>query len=183
MILRDMDDIREKADCLRSAEEIDAALSRMAAEITERLQEKNPVAFCVMNGGLFVTGKLVDKLPFAMELDYLHATRYGAETSGGTLHWKVQPERKLKGRTVLLVDDILDEGVTLAELIRYCQEEGAAEVYTAVLVDKIHDRKATGVKADFVGLEVEDRFLFGCGMDIAGYWRNLPALYAMKESE
>ena len=183
MILRDMDDIRLKADCLKSAQEVDAALSRMAQEITKRMAGTNPIAFCIMNGGLFVTGKLVGKLPFALELDYLHATRYGAETCGGELLWKVRPERPLKGRTVLLVDDILDEGVTLAEITRYCQEEGAARVYTAVLVDKKHDRKAPGAKADFVGLEVEDRFLFGCGMDIAGYWRNLPALYAMKEQK
>ena len=183
MVLKDMEDIRQKADCLRSAEEVDAALSRMAQQITKRLEGTNPVAFCIMNGGLFVTGKLVDKLPFALELDYLHATRYGAEQSGGSLLWKVKPERSLKGRTVLLVDDILDEGVTLAEITRYCLEEGAAQVYTAVLVDKIHDRKAPGAKADFVGLQVEDRFLFGCGMDIAGHWRNLPALYAMKEQK
>jgi hypoxanthine phosphoribosyltransferase len=181
MVLKDMNDVLREADCLRSAEEIDAALARMAREITEQLDGSNPIGFCVMNGGLFVMGKLVERLPFALELDYLHATRYGVETSGGELHWKVKPERSLAGRTVLLVDDILDEGVTLAELVRYCNEQGAAAVYTAVLVDKIHDRKATGVKADFVGLEVEDRFLFGCGMDIAGYWRNLPALYAMKE--
>jgi hypoxanthine phosphoribosyltransferase len=181
-MLKDMDDIRLKADCLRSAEEVEAALTSMADAIAEKLRGTNPIAFCVMNGGLFVTGKLVGKLPFALELDYLHATRYGAETCGGTLVWKVRPERSLKGRTVLLVDDILDEGVTLAELVRYCKEEGAAAVYTAVLVDKMHDRKAPGITADFVGLEVEDRFLFGCGMDIAGYWRNLPALYAMKEN-
>jgi len=181
MLLKNMEDIQQEADCLRTAEEVEAALTRMAREITERLAGTDPVAFCVMNGGLFVTGKLVAKLPFALELDYLQATRYGAETSGGLLHWKVRPERSLKGRTVLLVDDILDEGVTLAEISRFCKEQGAAEVFSAVLVDKVHDRKAAGVRADFVGLYVEDRFLFGCGMDIAGYWRNLPALYAMKE--
>jgi len=181
MVLKDMEDIRQKADCLHSAAEVEAALTRMAREITERLAGTNPVGFCIMNGGLFMTGKLVEKLPFALELDYMHATRYGAETCGGTLHWTVRPERPLAGRTILLMDDILDEGVTLAEIIRYCQEKGAAQVYTAVLVDKIHDRKAPGTKADFVGLQVVDRFLFGCGMDIGGYWRNLPALYAMKE--
>jgi len=181
MVLKDMEDIQQKADCLHSAAEVEAALARMAREITGRLAGTNPVGFCIMNGGLFMTGKLVEKLPFALELDYMHATRYGAETCGGILHWTVRPERPLAGRTVLLMDDILDEGVTLAEIIRYCQEKGAAQVYTAVLVDKIHDRKAPGTKADFVGLQVVDRFLFGCGMDIGGYWRNLPALYAMKE--
>lgn len=183
MVLKDMDEVRLKADCLRTAEEVDAALARMAQEITERLDGTDPVVFCIMNGGLFVTGKLVEKLHFSLELDYLHATRYGTETCGGNLHWKVRPERKLKGRTVLLVDDILDEGVTLAEITQYCKEEGAETVYTAVLVDKMHNRKAPGARADFVGLNVEDRFLFGCGMDIGGYWRNLPALYAMKETK
>jgi len=183
MALKDMNDIRQEADCLRSAAEVENALTRMAQEITEAMEGTNPIGFCIMNGGLFMTGKLVDKLPFALELDYMHATRYGAETTGGTLNWKVRPERSLKGRTVLLMDDILDEGVTLAEIIKYCEEEGAEKVYTAVLVEKMHDRKAPGVKADFVGLQVEDRFLFGCGMDIAGYWRNLPALYAMKEEK
>ena len=183
MVLKDMDDIQQKADCLHSAAEVEAALMRMALEITERLAGTDPVGFCIMNGGLFMTGKLVEKLPFALELDYMHATRYGGETSGGVLHWKVRPDRSLKDRTVLLMDDVLDEGVTLAEIIRYCKEEGAAQVYAAVLVDKIHDRKAAGVKADFVGLQVVDRFLFGCGMDIGGYWRNLPALYAMKEEK
>jgi hypoxanthine phosphoribosyltransferase len=183
MVLKTIDDVLQEADCLHPAEEVEAALTKMAGEIGAVLEGKNPLVFCVMNGGLFVTGKLAERLPFALELDYLHATRYGSATSGGTLQWKVRPDRTLKGRTVLLVDDILDEGVTLAELIRFCREEGAAEVYTAVLVDKIHDRKAAEVKADFVGLEVADRFLFGCGMDISGYWRNLPALYAMKENE
>jgi len=181
MVLKDMDDIRSKADCLRSAEEVEAALSRLAREITERLEGTDPLVYCIMNGGLFVTGNLVGRLSFALELDYLHATRYGAQTRGGTLNWLVRPERSLEGRTVLLVDDILDEGVTLAEIIRYCKDAGAAQVYSAVLVDKLHDRKAVGITADFVGLQVEDRFLFGCGMDIAGRWRNLPALYAMKE--
>ncbi|UFS72091.1 hypoxanthine-guanine phosphoribosyltransferase [Geomonas sp. RF6] len=183
MVLKDMNDIRQEADCLRSAAEVEEALTRMAQEITEAMDGTVPVGFCIMNGGLFMTGRLVDKLPFALELDYMHATRYGAETTGGALNWKVRPERSLKGRTVLLMDDILDEGVTLAEIIKYCEDEGAEKVYTAVLVEKMHDRKAPGVKADFVGLQVEDRFLFGCGMDIAGYWRNLPALYAMKEQK
>jgi hypoxanthine phosphoribosyltransferase len=183
MVLNNMEEVLREADCLRSAEEVEEALTRMAQEITERLDGTNPVAFCIMNGGLFVTGSLVGKLPFALELDYLHATRYGTETCGGKLDWKMRPERSLEGRTVLLIDDILDEGVTLAEISQYCKEQGAAQVYIAVLVNKIHDRKQSEIKADFIGLEVEDRFLFGCGMDLAGYWRNLPALYAMKESK
>lgn len=121
------------------------------------------------------------RLPFPLQVDYMHATRYRMETSGADLDWRVAPEAALTGREVLIIDDILDEGKTLAEIIKYCQKKGAANVYTAVLVDKLHDRKAVkGFKADFSGLEAADRFLFGYGMDYKGYWRNAPGIYAVK---
>ena len=107
--------------------------------------------------------------------------RYRQETTGGILEWKLQPESDMKDRTVLIVDDILDEGTTLCAIADYCLAHGAREVLTAVLVDKIHERKARpGLKADFTGLYVEDRFLFGYGMDYKGYWRNAPGIYAVK---
>ena len=116
-----------------------------------------------------------------VQAEYLHATRYRQETTGGILEWKLQPEADMKGRTVLIVDDILDEGTTLCAIADYCLAHGASEVLTAVLVDKEHDRKARpGLKADFTGLYVEDRFLFGYGMDYKGYWRNAPGIYAVK---
>lgn len=172
--------VLDEADCLHDHAEVEAALARMASQITSRLADQDPLLFCVMNGGLIVTGQLLPRLTFPLQCEYLHATRYGKETSGGRLAWVVKPTEPVKGRTVLVVDDILDEGHTLAEIVRYCQEEGAAEVLVAVLVDKLHDRKAPGVKADFVGLEVADRFLFGFGMDYKGYWRNAPGIYAVK---
>jgi hypoxanthine phosphoribosyltransferase len=120
-------------------------------------------------------------LPFPLQVDYLHATRYRMKTSGAELDWRVPPETSLKDRTLLLIDDILDEGKTLAEIIGHCQKEGAATIYTAVLINKLHDRKvAKDLKADFCGLDAEDRFLFGYGMDYKGYWRNAPGIYAVK---
>ncbi|WP_035051529.1 hypoxanthine-guanine phosphoribosyltransferase [Andreprevotia chitinilytica] len=172
--------IIDNADCLHSEAEVLAALDRMAAAMTERLAHSNPIVYTIMNGGLIVAGHLLPKLRFPLECSYLHATRYRHETSGGALNWKVAPTEELKGRTVAIVDDILDEGHTLAAVIEYCKKQGAREVLVAVLVDKQHDRKAPGVRADFVGLEVEDRFLFGCGMDYQGYWRNTLAIYAVK---
>ncbi|HEX9078729.1 MAG TPA: hypoxanthine-guanine phosphoribosyltransferase [Desulfuromonadaceae bacterium] len=173
--------IFEEADLLAPQDEVERAIDRMAAEITERLRDRRPLVLCVMNGGLIVAGQLLPKLRFPLEIDYVHATRYGDKTSGGGLEWKAMPKEELRGRTVLLLDDILDEGVTLDALARHCREQGAAEVCLAVLVEKLHLRKVRpGMRADFSGLEVGDRFLFGYGLDYKGYWRNAPGIYAVK---
>lgn len=177
----EMNQVLAEADCLVSEQEVHAAITRMADAITDRLKDQNPLLFCVMNGGLILTGQLLPQLKFPVQAEYLHATRYRQETTGGILEWKLRPEESMADRTVLIVDDILDEGTTLNAIVDYCRAHGAAEVLTAVLVDKQHDRKARpGLKADFTGLDVEDRFLFGFGMDYKGYWRNAPGIYAVK---
>lgn len=82
---------------------------------------------------------------------------------------------------MLIIDDILDEGHTLAAIVEYCRDAGAENVYTAVLLDKQHDRKAyPGMRADFTGLDVEDRYIFGYGLDYKGYWRNAAGIFALK---
>jgi len=170
-----------EADLLVSEAEVEAAIKRMAQEITSQLEESRPVLLCVMNGGLIFTGQLLTRLVFPLEVDYVHAIRYGHETNGASLQWTVRPQLDLKGRTVLLLDDILDEGVTLAAIAEYCLQQGAAKVMMAVLVEKLHLRKVTpGMRADFTGIEVGDRFLFGYGLDYKGYWRNAPGIYAVK---
>ncbi|MBT0663253.1 hypoxanthine-guanine phosphoribosyltransferase [Geobacter pelophilus] len=173
--------VLQQADILADAEQVTAAIGQMAEEITVRLQAARPVVICVMNGGLVFAGQLLTRLVFPLELTYVHATRYGAEIHGAQLNWLYRPASDLSGRTVLLLDDILDEGITLAAIADWCREQGAAEVLMAVLVDKRHDRKVTpGFRADFTGLETEDRFLFGYGLDFQGYWRNAPGIYAVK---
>jgi hypoxanthine phosphoribosyltransferase len=181
----DLDEVKRamaEADCLATPAEVNAALDRMAAEITVRLADANPVCYCVMNGGLVIAGRLLSRLDFPLEVAYLHATRYGHALDGEKmLDWRVRPTQDLAGRTVLVIDDILDEGHTLEAIVAHCIDEGASEVLTAVLVDKQHGRKARpGMKPDFHGLEIPDRFLFGCGMDYKGYWRNAPGIYALK---
>lgn len=177
----EMNQVLAEADCLVEEQEVHAAIQTMATAITGRLRDRNPLLFCVMNGGLILTGQLLPQLKFPVQAEYLHATRYRQETTGGILEWKLRPDVDMSGRTVLIVDDILDEGTTLDAIADHCRAQGAADVLTAVLVDKQHDRKARpGLKADFTGLEVEDRFLFGFGMDYKGYWRNAPGIYAVK---
>ena len=170
--------VSARAHCLYTEAEVEAALDRLAQEITAKLAESNPLLLCVMTGAVVVTGKLATRLAFPLQIDYLHATRYRAATSGGELVWERHPAASLAGRTVLIIDDILDEGITLARIVEYCREQGCKRVLVAVLVNKIHDRKAP-IEADFVGLDTEDYYLYGYGMDYKGYLRNAPGIYAV----
>lgn len=173
--------IMREAECLHSADEVGAALARVADAISERLRNSDPLVFVVMNGGLIAAGQILPRLAFPLQVAYMHATRYGDATVGGVLNWLVKPQFDLRGRTVLVIDDILDEGNTLAAILDYCREQGAATALSAVAINKVHQRKARpDAQADFVGLNVEDRFLFGCGMDYQGYWRNTLAIYAVR---
>ena len=177
----ELNQVMAEADCLVDEARVHQAIQSMANKISGQLSASNPLLLCVMNGGLILTGQLLTQLKFPVQAEYIHATRYRQETTGGILEWKVRPDVDMNGRTVIIVDDILDEGTTLCAIADYCKAHGAEEVLTAVLVDKQHDRKARqGLKADFTGLEVEDRFLFGFGMDYKGYWRNAPGIYAVK---
>jgi hypoxanthine phosphoribosyltransferase len=174
--------IRDEAIMLHGAEAVTAALDRMAVEITAALDGSLPIVLCVLNGGIIPTGHLLTRLAFPLETDYLHATRYRGKTTGEReITWLCKPHLSLQGRTVLLVDDILDEGHTLKAISEFCSEAGAVRVYTAVLVEKRHDRRVAGMTADFVGLAVEDRYVFGCGMDYKGYLRNLNGIFTLGE--
>ena len=179
MDIKSIKSIESESDCLCDSEQLNTVLDSLANKITNDLKDKNILILCVMTGGLIPTGHLVTRLSFPLQLDYIHATRYRGETSGGKLHWIQEPSISLKNRNVLIVDDIYDEGITLVEIAKYCKEKGAAKVHTAVLVNKIHNRKAD-FKLDYVGLEIEDRYLFGFGMDYKNYLRNVNAIHAVK---
>ena len=126
------------------------------------------------------TAEITKRLNFPFQMDYLHATRYRGATTGGGLIWKRQPPAILDGRHVLVIDDILDEGHTLVAIRKALEEFAPLSLKVAVLADKLHDRRAAGAHAEFVGLSVIDRYVFGCGMDYKECWRQLPAIYAMK---
>ena len=173
--------ILANAELLCTADEVDSAIARVGSEICSTLGNKNPILLPVMNGAVFFAGQLLPRLNFPLEQGFLHVTRYANSMAGGTLQWLGEPdERLIAGRNVLVMDDILDEGVTLAAIRARLLERGAAACYTAVLVEKDIGRKRP-VIADFVGLVLPNRYVFGCGMDVRGAWRNLPALYAVNE--
>lgn len=182
MTLEKARQILAAADVIHPAEQVQTALERVAGQISAALAERNPLVLCVMTGGVIFAGQLLPRLQFPLDFDYLHVTRYGQETQGGKLSWRSAPWTSVKDRTVLVVDDILDEGITLAAVKDSLMRLGAAEVLTAVFADK-ENGKAKPVAADFVALTVPDRYVFGFGMDVKGLWRNLPAIYALKEDE
>jgi hypoxanthine phosphoribosyltransferase len=169
----------ETADLVASEAEVEAAIRRVAGRIEAQFRDRYPLLLCVMNGGVFFCGRLMALLRFPLHLDYVHASRYEDRISGGGLHWRVEPRPMVGGRHVIVVDDILDVGVTLAGIKAKVLAQGASSCHVAVLADKRTGRDKP-IKPDFVGLEIPDRFVFGCGLDAYGSWRNLPAIYALK---
>jgi hypoxanthine phosphoribosyltransferase len=170
----------DTAECIVPESDVQAALNRLAGEIALALGEALPLVLPVMGGAIVFAGQLLPKLNFPLTFDYLHVTRYRGKTHGGEIEWKVLPGQSVAGRHVLVLDDILDEGETLAAIRDKLLAMGAARVWTAVLTDKDNGLDKP-IWADFVGLEVPNRYVFGCGMDAYGMWRNLPAIYALKD--
>ena len=177
----EVDKVWNEADCLWSEQQVERAIDTIAQAVEKDLADKNPILITVMNGGLVFAAKLMMRLQFPLEVDYIHVSRYGLGLTGAELQWKVTPEENLENRTILIVDDIHDEGQTLQSIIQACKAQGAESVRSAVLVVKQHERKTDpDFKADYVALEVEDRYIFGYGMDYKGYLRNASGIYAVK---
>jgi len=169
------------ADLLHDRQEIDSVIAEMAHKIDAALDGERPVFLTVMNGALIFAGQLALAIRTDLEFDYVHATRYRGETTGSELHWLREPQVSLVDRVVLLVDDILDEGHTLKAVRDDCYQRGAKRVLIVSLCTKRHDRLVEGISADFHGIELPDRYVFGFGMDFHEQGRNLPAIYALKE--
>lgn len=176
-MLKEIQHVQATADLLYSERQVEAALDKMASAINDLLAGSNPLVLCVMNGGIVVAGKLLTRLAFPLNMDAINASRYQNQTSGGTIEWVLKPGTPLKDRAILIIDDILDEGITLAAIKEYCLEQGATAVYCAVMVDKLLDHEKP-IQADFIGLQIENRYLFGYGMDYKGYLRNAAGIYA-----
>lgn len=174
------DQYLKTAEVIYTEAQVNDAVARLAGEITYALGAQQPLVLCVMGGAVVFAGQLLPKLSFPLEFDYVQASRYHSGTSGQHLVWKVTPGENVRGRTVLLLDDILDEGHTLAAVREKCLQAGAKQVVIAVLTEKDTGRDKP-IVADFVGLHVPNRYVFGCGMDVYGWWRNLPAIYALTD--
>lgn len=174
--------ILDDAEQIYAAPQVAAAIATLAESISATLKDEYPLVLSVMGGAVVFSGHLLPLLNFPLEFDAIHVSRYGNATRGGELDWRVLPKESVVGRTILVLDDILDEGYTLAAIHAKMLELGAKKVVSAVLVEKIINREKP-IQADFVGLTVPDRYVFGCGMDVHGAWRNLPAIYALRSEK
>lgn len=175
--------ILNKADLLLNEFQISQIMDKLAQQISSEFQQKLPLVLVVMKGGYFVASELLRRLNFPLEVDYLEATRYGKNTSGACLNWLHKSATQIQARDIILVDDVFDEGITLAEINAYLQDAGANSVKSLVLVEKQVANRKIDFRPDYIGALLPNRFLFGCGMDLAGIWRNLPQIYAINDED
>ena len=164
------------------------AIDKMAIDIhkdySQDDDEHPPLYITIMNGGMLFASDLalaLGQLGLYLEFDYLHATRYRGSQTGSGLAWLHRPATSMRDRRVILIDDILDEGQTLKAVKRWCEDQFVKDVKIAVLAVKKHDRCVEDICADYTGLEVPDRYVFGYGMDFNEQGRNLPVIYALNE--
>ncbi|MBI4195903.1 MAG: hypoxanthine-guanine phosphoribosyltransferase [Betaproteobacteria bacterium] len=174
--------ILESAERVCSAVAVSEAVARIAQEVSAQLKDRMPLVLGVMRGSVVFAGHLLPLLRFPLEFDYLDVTRYGDKTQGGATTWRVSPGTQVRGRVVLVIDDILDEGETLAEIRDKMLAAGVKAFYSAVFADKDIGR-VKPISADFVGVRLPRRYVFGFGMDVGGAWRNLPEVYALRDGE
>ncbi|MBD3648045.1 MAG: hypoxanthine-guanine phosphoribosyltransferase [Pseudomonadales bacterium] len=170
-----------RSETLYDNARISTAIDLLAGQVRERCGSNEWIVLCVMNGGLIFCSELMLRLDLPLKLDFVRVSRYRETTTGGDLNWHARPESDLRGRRILLVDDIFDEGTTLAAVANWCGEQGADEVVTVVLVEKLHDRKVTDFRPDLIGLTCPDAYVFGFGMDYQGLWRNLPEIRQLND--
>ncbi|CAM8358683.1 Hpt Hypoxanthine-guanine phosphoribosyltransferase [Candidatus Methylopumilus universalis] len=167
-----------KSSVIYSEIEIKTVIKNIADQVNQTIKTDDLYVLCVMNGALIFTGQLLPRLEKNIQYSYIHATRYAASLTGGPIHWLVKPPIDIEGKTVLILDDILDEGITLREIAATCLAMKAKAIYTAVLFDK-EIAKEKSYFPNFIGLKVPNRFVFGYGLDCKGLGRNLPHLYAL----
>ena len=171
------------SECLISSIEVAAAYQRLAAQLNLHYAGLNPIVMVVMNGGLIPAGQLLTHLTFYHRMHYIHASRYRDNEGTNELDWKFKPDVSIAGEHVLLIDDIFDEGITLKTIVEELGKENPLSIESCVLLNKEHERKVADFDVDFVGINVADRYVYGCGMDFHGYLRHLPGIYAIKEDK
>lgn len=180
-----IDKIKSSAEVIFTSKEIEEGLNKVASDINNDYQDKSPLVLCVVLGGITVFGHLITKLKINLEIDYIHATRYDGDVSGAEIKWKALPKTPLKNRDIIIVDDILDGGLTLKALHNYCYKQQATSVKSMILIDKINARHENGQKsAKYTALKTNSNgYLFGFGMDYYNYLRNINGIFAANPNE
>jgi hypoxanthine phosphoribosyltransferase len=172
--------VLEQSSVVASRETVAAAVERLAREVNAFYGDQEIILVAVMTGAIIPAAWLAPRLQMPIRMDFIHATRYAGQTQGGELDFRVPPRLNLQGQDVLIVDDIYDVGLTLELIERFCLARGARSVNSAVLVRKKHGRETAGELPRFIGLDVPDKYVFGCGMDVLEHWRHLDEIRAVE---
>ncbi|MCP4186248.1 MAG: hypoxanthine-guanine phosphoribosyltransferase [Gammaproteobacteria bacterium] len=173
--------VHQDADLLFGADVVERSIAELAARVAADCENDFPLVICVMNGGLYLTGQLLRYWEFPLTVDYVHATRYRLATLGKDVLWKSYPQNEIRDRHVLIIDDIFDQGYTLEEVRAYCNKHGAKSCQSIFLIRKTHDHRKADINPDYVGLECGDCYVYGAGMDLNGYFRNLSSIYYIEK--
>jgi hypoxanthine phosphoribosyltransferase len=174
-------DILARSSVLVEKPQVKEAVERMAQKVNDWYDDRPIIMLIVMTGAVMPAAWLASRLKMPLQMDFVHATRYSGQTEGGEIDFRVPPRLNLQDHDVLVVDDIYDIGLTLQMIERYCRSRGARSVNSAVLVRKLHDRETTGELPRFIGMDIEDKYIFGCGMDVYEHWRHLHEIRALEE--
>ncbi|MFT5658624.1 MAG: hypoxanthine phosphoribosyltransferase [Gammaproteobacteria bacterium] len=174
-------EVHQGADLLFDQPSVEQAIAGLATTVANQCKDDFPLVLCVMNGGLYLTGQLLRHWEFPLTVDYVHATRYRLATLGKDVLWKAYPQSEIKGRNVIIIDDIFDQGYTLEEVKSYCIKHGAKSTTSVFLIRKTHERKKADIQPDYVGLECGDYYVYGVGMDLNGHFRNLSSIFYIDE--
>ncbi|RLE17831.1 MAG: hypoxanthine-guanine phosphoribosyltransferase [Actinobacteria bacterium] len=174
-------DVLKNSTLIADRQEVKAAVDLLGEAINAYYGDREIILLIVMTGAVMPAAWVASKLKMPVQMDFVHATRYAGQTEGGEIEFRVPPRLNLEGHDVLIIDDIYDIGLTLQMIEGYCESRGACSVNRAVLVRKIHDRETTGTLPKFIGMEVEDKYIFGCGMDVYENWRHLDEIRALED--
>lgn len=161
---------------LISHDEIVKMCKTIGKNITTDYQGKSPLVVCVLKGACPFHSELIKHIDLQIDLDYIQASSYSGTSSTGVVKLKKDLDSDIKGRDVILVEDIVDSGLTLSKLVEYLSQRQPNSIKVASLLDKPSGRKVQ-FKADYVGQEIEDLFVIGFGLDLDEKYRNLDSIY------
>jgi len=155
-----LEQILNTAELIHSEQTVTQTVQRMAADITRVLSHQQPLVLCMLGGAVIFTGQLLPQLRFPLDFDYAHLTRYDKKMQGGEIYWRVEPRESVKDRVILVLDDILDEGITLAAIRAKVLENGGNRYSYTVTTMKTNvaaaDNQFVFDKSKYPGVNVED---------------------------
>ena len=167
-----LDDLSE---IMITEEQIQKTVAELGARVTRDYKGKNPLMICILKGSSIFFTDLIRQIDLPVEIDFMAISSYGANTTSGEVRLVKDLDRSIEGRDVLIVEDIVDSGKTLAYLKRILNNRGAASIRIITLLDK-PSRRLVPLSVDYTGFEIPDAFVVGYGLDFNEKYRNLPVI-------